>query len=170
MGAAIDAIKWPTGTGLFLINPDKGRGRGQGNGVKPIKEACMVTLEQFGWSTNERQNPLRFDAVKQLPHDVRFALEWETGNISSSHRAVNRILLGHLDGLVAGGILVLPTRSLYRFLTDRVGNRDELLPYYPLWQAQRWDDGLFAIFAVEHDGTSTSSPRIEKGTDGRALI
>ncbi len=130
----------------------------------------MIALTYMGWSTDERHNPMRMDAVKPLVDGRLFALEWETGNISSSHRAINRILLGHQRGLVRGGVLIVPTRAMYRYLTDRVGNLDELLPYYSLWRAYAWDDGVLAIAAVEHDATSRDVERIRKGTDGRALV
>ncbi|MGH6636889.1 MAG: hypothetical protein ACRED0_12440 [Gammaproteobacteria bacterium] len=86
---AIQSIVWPPGSSQFTINSDRGRGRGQGNGVVPIKEMCMQKLANFGWSTDERRNPHRFDAIKHFADGSAFGLEWETGNISSSHRSVN---------------------------------------------------------------------------------
>jgi len=42
---AIDLIVWPAGGSNFTINPTR-----HGNGVKPIKNACIATLkENFGW-------------------------------------------------------------------------------------------------------------------------
>ncbi len=131
----------------------------------------MLTLNSLGWSTNERRNPLRLDATKTLDGDRVFGIEWETGNISSSHRAMNRLLRGYHDGYLVGGMLVVPTRSLYHYLTDRVGNLAELEPYFDFWKATIvWRDGVLAIVAVEHDGTDPKVPRISKGTDGRALV
>ncbi|MDI6824861.1 MAG: hypothetical protein QME93_08350 [Bacillota bacterium] len=98
-----------------------------------------------------------------------FCVERETGNISSSHRAMNKMALGILRGLMAGGILILPTRQMYKYLTDRVGNFPELEPYFPLWQSLRVTRGFLAVIAVEHDGVSKDVPRIPKGTNGRAL-
>ena len=63
----------------------------------------------------------------------------------------------------------MPTRKMYRYLTDRVGNFQELEPYFPLWRALKVKEGLLGIIAVEHDAVSLDVPRIEKGTDGRAL-
>jgi len=63
---AIAKVMWPPGNSRFVINPSRGRGRGEGNGVKPIKDACMVSLQSRGWVTNERSNPYRLDAVKHL--------------------------------------------------------------------------------------------------------
>lgn len=131
----------------------------------------MLTLAKLGWSADERKNPLRLDAVKDSKDRRAFGVEWETGNISSSHRAVNRLLLGYRQNLLIGGALIVPTRKLYRYLTDRIGNFSELEPYFELWKATAgWDEGVLAIIAVEHDGTDPKVPRIKKGTDGRALV
>lgn len=168
---SIASVVWPPNSSSFILNPSTGRGRGEGNGVKPIKEACMFTLGKLGWNTDERKNPLRLDAVKLLRERRRFGVEWETGNISSSHRAMNRLLLGYRQKLLRGGALIVPTRKLYRYLTDRVGNFSELEPYFELWRATAgWKNGVLAIIAVEHDGTDTKVPRINKATDGRALV
>ena len=94
----------------------------------------MLTLKKLGWSTDERKNPLRLDAVKRLKGGAIFGIEWETGNISSSHRAINRLLLGHRQKILVGGVLIVPTRNLYRYLTDRVGNFAELESYFDLWK------------------------------------
>ena len=168
---AIESVVWPPGSSSFVLNPSTGRGRGEGNGVKPIKEACMLTFSKLGWSIDERKNPLRLDAIKPLTSKTAFGVEWETGNISSSHRAINRLFLGHRQGVLVGGLLIVPTRSLYHYLTDRVGNFAELELYFDLWKdAAGWKEGVLAIVAVEHDGTDPTVPRISKGTDGRALV
>ena len=72
-------------------------------------------------------------------------------------------------GGIHGGILVVPSRVLYPFLTDRVGNMEELRPYFDLWGSLVVDEGALAVFAVEHDATDATVTRISKGTDGRAL-
>jgi len=41
---AIATIEWPKGSGKFLLYPQSGKKRGEGNGVKPIKETCMLHL------------------------------------------------------------------------------------------------------------------------------
>jgi hypothetical protein len=101
--------------------------------------------------------------------DKFFVLEWETGNVSSSHRAINKMCLGLLDGALIGGVLVVPTRAMYKYLTDRVGNFTELQPYFRFWSRFPVREGLLAVIAIEHDGVSRDVPRIPKGTDGRAL-
>jgi hypothetical protein len=167
---AISLIVHPSGTTNFTINPAR-----HGNGVKPIKEACMIALKnRFGWKLETSINyatrsPGKVDATKALDNHL-FALEWETGNISSSHRAVNKMVLGLLRGVFLGAVLVLPSRRLYPYLTDRVGNYEELEPYFDVWRAVRLEGGFLAIFVIEHDQVDSNVPTLTKGTDGRALV
>lgn len=97
-------------------------------------------------------------------------LEWETGNISSSHRAINKMALGLLKEVIVAGMLVVPSRSLYKYLTDRIGNWDELVPYIDLWKSIPIQNGLLQIVVVEQDEESIHVPRIPKSTDGMALM
>ena len=173
--AAIDAVRWPPGSKKFVLYDEPGKARRAGNGVKPIKEQFVKTLrDEFGWGLETRVDiatvavPGAFDATRQA-RDKLFAVEWETGNISSSHRAINKMALGILQGRLIGGALVLPTRQMYYYLTDRVGNYRELEPYFPLWKAVPCEEGLLSVIAVEHDAVSKKVPRIPKGTAGRAL-
>ena len=172
---AIKAVEWPPGSGSFTLYPESGKKRGRGSGVKPIKSACMRRLEELGWELETpmdiavRKRPGSMDATLPVGNR-RFCVEWETGNVSSSHRAINKMALGILCGYLIGGVLLVPTRQMYQFLTDRIGNYEELEPYFPLWQSVPVEEGLLAVIAVEHDATSTEVPRIEKATDGRALI
>jgi hypothetical protein len=99
-----------------------------------------------------------------------FAVEWETGNIASSHRAMNKMALTLKQGRIAGGVLVLPSRALYRYLTDRMGNYEELEPYFGLYTDLEVDRGYLGVVVVEHDAVSADVPKIRKGTDGRALV
>ncbi len=171
---AIKSIEWPPGSGSFTLYDEPGKARGKGSGVKPIKSACMRHLESLGWSLETHvdiatlKQPGPIDATFRVGRRL-FAVEWETGNISSSHRAVNKIALGILKGVLVGGALILPTRTMYKYLTDRVGNFPELEPYFPLWRAIAVNEGLLVLIAIEHDAVSRSVPRIPKGTEGRAL-
>ena len=137
---AILKVDWPPGSGSFTIYPESGKARGEGNGVKPIKEGLMRRLHEFGWELEEPLDlatvtrPGKLDAVKQSKYGP-VALEWETGNISSAHRALNKMALGLLKGVLAGGLLVVPSRSLYSYLTDRISNFAELEPYLELWRS-----------------------------------
>lgn len=169
---SIEKVEWPTGSGSFAIKPvDKG------NGVKPIKEDCMSHLRSCGWHIEHKMRivasamPGKVDAMKDVPGGCGFVLEWETGNISSSHRALNKIAVGMLDGCLVGGCLIVPSRSLYRYLTDRIGNYQELEPYFPLWRSlsSHVTNGVLMVVEIEHDSTSDEVPFIPKGTDGRAL-
>jgi hypothetical protein len=168
---SIDSVVWPPGNNAFVINPQK-----QGNGVKPIKESCMLTLQHsFGWEQEAHifsqgsDRPGKVDAARATPAGT-FVLEWETGNISSSHRSLNKIALGLLYQIIIGGVLILPTRSFYSYLTDRIGNYEEIKPYFPIWQSLPITQGLLLVIAIEHDGLDLYAPLIKKGTDGRALI
>ena len=161
----VAAVKWPPGKPTFAINPVR-----KGNGVKPIKTEFITSLIKHGWVPEYST----FDAHYTFPAGgpKPFVVEWETGNISSSHRAINRIGLGILQQRICGGVLVVPTKALYLYLTDRVGNFAELEPYVALWE--EWEHvpnfGYFGIVTVEHDKLDPSAPLIRKGTDGRALV
>ena len=171
---AIKEVDWPPGSGSFTIYPESGKKRRKGNGVKPIKNKLMKELRLHGWKLEEpldiavSHRPGKLDAILPTRYGP-VALEWETGNISSSHRALNKMALGLLKGVLAGGILVVPSRELYKYLTDRVGNITELEPYIDLWKSLPCQSGILEIVVVEHDATSRKVRRIPKGTSGRAL-
>jgi hypothetical protein len=177
--SAIDAIRWPPRGKDFAIFPESGKARGEGNGVVPIRQAFIAALKDRGW-TPEMPFPLegvkdgaRFgamDAAKVFGKQPPFIAEWETGNISSSHRSMNKLAIGLIEGSIAGGILIVPTSSLARYLTDRIGNVRELEPYFPLWGSIEVTRGYLSVIAVEHDRTSEKVSRIAKGTSGRALL
>ncbi len=99
----------------------------------------------------------------------KIAIEWETGNISSTHRALNKMALGLVKNILSAGVLVLPSRELYRYLTDRIGNFDEIEPYIELWKSLNLNSGILIIIVIEHDEESIEVKKIPKGTDGRAL-
>jgi len=170
----IRAVDWPPGSGKFTIYPESGKKRGKGNGVKPIKEGLIERLKAKGWKLEE---PLSLAVATQPGHvdavlytkDGPVAFEWETGNISSSHRALNKMGLGLMKGALAAGVLVVPSRRLYKFLTDRIGNFDELKPYLDVWKSLPCKKGVLEVVVIEQDAESTSVPRIPKGTAGRAL-
>ncbi len=169
---AIGLVEWPPGSGSFTLYDQSGKKTGEGSGVKPIKGLFFQSLKP-GWALEDMsvnpdpQGPGPLDATKRTPVGV-FTVEWETGNISSSHRAMNKMALYLTTGRIVAGVLVVPTRKMYHYLTDRVGNWDELEPYFPLWSSISVRSGVLAIAAVEHDAVSSSVPRIPKGTNGRA--
>ena len=189
---AVRAADWPPGSGSFTIRPESGKKRGEGNGVKPIKNETIRRLVRSGlnhkartaagqpvlhnewvaeapWPVGERIRPGNMDAAYYCDEGI-VCLEWETGNISSSHRSLNKMCLGLLHGAIKAGILVVPSRALYPYLTDRIGNIAELEPYFPVWSATPCEEGILEIVVIEHDATSDTVPRIPKGTDGRAQV
>ena len=172
---AVKLVDWPPGSGSFTIRPQSGKKRGEGNGVKPIKAAAIKYLAEKGWKPEHpwpvggRVRPGNVDAACKTSKGL-VAFEWETGNVSSSHRSLNKMALGLLTGSLVAGILVVPSRKLYPFLTDRIGNYDELEPYFPLWSATPCQEGVLEIVVIEQDAESSEVRRIPKGTDGRAAF
>ena len=136
---AVLAVRWPPDGPDFTIYPEAGRSRGKGNGVRPIKGGFVTKLALLGWTPEGRYPRREADLAAGLPgaFDAHldlsvfglppFVVEWETGNIASGHRALDKMALGLLNGLIIGGLLVLPTRRLNRYLTDRVGNYEAAL-------------------------------------------
>jgi hypothetical protein len=146
-----------------------------GNGVKPIKEGLMLDLERQGYELggsallDGNRKFGGFDAVLATKYGP-VVVEWETGNISSSHRSLNKMALFLQEGKIAAGVLVVPSREMYKYLTDRVGNMQELEPYLKMWRSLPCKSGALEIVVIEHDATSEKVPKIQKGTDGRALV
>ena len=68
-----------------------------------------------------------------------------------------------------GGVLIIPSRAMYFYLTDRIGNYAEIEPYFSMWQSLNVSEGVLAVIEIEHDALSIDVPHITKGTDGRAL-
>jgi hypothetical protein len=165
---AVKKCDWPPGSGKFTINPVK-----MGNGVKPVKNEFIKELKRLEWTIEGKaKNVLDqrlgdFDAVISGPTGFIVA-EWETGNISSSHRSMNKLTMLVADGLIAAGVLVVPSRNLYLYLTDRIGNYRELEPYLKLWKSVPCKEGILEIVVIEQDKESKDVQFIPKGTDGRA--
>jgi len=152
----------------FIINPVR-----RGNGVVPIKNDFISKLEADGWKSEVRMslaagmNPGPIDIIKNTEFGI-FAVEWETGNISSSHRALNKIAVGIIQKQIIGGILILPIKDFAKYLTDRIGNYEELAPYFPMYQNLSIEEGIIGIIGIEHDGEDSTVPLIQKGRDGNA--
>ena len=175
--SAVKSVDWPPGSGAFTIHPTSGKKRGEGNGVKPIKNSAIAYLLAHGWrneypwpaGVGDRIRPGNMDAAHIGPSGI-VAFEWETGNVSSSHRSLNKMALGLFKSQIIAGLLVVPSRKLYVYLTDRIGNYSELQPYFSLWSATPCERGVLEIIVIEQDGESLSVPRIPKGTDGRSAL
>lgn len=117
-----------SGYDVFILNNAKKNC----NGVVPVKERCYQILEdEYGWY---REKPLSYfhdDAKKGGPIDVYkefhqgentlyAGLEFETGNISSAHRSMNKLCIGLVKGEIAIAFLMLPIKAMSFYLTDRV--------------------------------------------------
>lgn len=171
---AVKSCEWPVGSGAFTIYPEPGKHRGMGNGVIPIRNEFVRILKAAGWKIEGRaKNALDqrlggFDAVLDGP-EKPVAVEWETGNISSSHRSMNKLTMLVSTNVISAGVLVVPSRKLYVYLTDRIGNINELEPYFGMWKSVPCDSGVLEIVVIEHDSVSTNVPKIPKITAGRAL-
>lgn len=137
-------------------------------------------LQMRGWKTESLPAlPVGFqgrdvlttgDLDALLLHEDRYiGFEWETGNVSSTHRAVNKLLDGIFRQTLGGGVLVLPVKDTQRYLTDRVGNFEEIAPYFELWSRYPIAEGALRIYGVAHDVLDPTVPHIPKGKDGRAL-
>ena len=113
-----------------------------------------------------------FDLVTCTSKGIHVAIEWETGNISSSHRSMNKLAIALASGKIQVGVLIVPSRDLYEHLTDRIGNIGELSGYLSMWKdlGVNVERGLLAISVVEHDilTNETAFPYLPTGKDGRA--
>lgn len=198
---SIQSIDFPEGAGTLKLRRKAKRPDGQWNrnGVVYLKRRFLNHMVQDeGWhaeagfdlgkdrkppelrlypSLEPYSEPIRsdfgsFDFVTTAPNGTHVAIEWETGNISSSHRSMNKLAIALGAGKVQAGVLILPTRDLYAHLTDRVGNIDELSGYLAMWKdlEARVERGLLAISIVEHDLLTDDDefPYLPTGNDGRA--
>lgn len=174
---AIQKTDNPPGTGKFLLRPANGKGKKAGvsvNGVKPIKLPFLrnLKLQSDHWKPEQKVDPsLGACDISYFYDDGRlpFIVEWETGNISSTHRAVNRILSTILRGKASGGVVILPSKEMYPHLTDRIGNAREVAPYFDLWRkADNLTDTpyYFAFVVIEQDELSEAVPYLPGGADG----
>jgi hypothetical protein len=199
---AIKSIEHPTGTGKLVLRRAVKRtgGRDQRNGVVPLRQKFLDFLVRSeGWTEEQdtaisrlrlqtevslypgkgkHTEPVESDfgefdfLTTRGPEQLRVAIEWETGNISSSHRSLNKLAIALEAGAINAGVLIVPSRDLYEHLTDRIGNIRELAGYLPLWKAvgANVTNGLLAITVVEHDELTadTKVPYLKVGNDGRA--
>lgn len=198
---AITAIDHPRGGGQLTLRERERLPNGQWkrNGVNYLRSYfldVMIRREQWRAEANvdlsrsRRQVPVTlypslekhdepitsdfggFDFVTTAPGGTRVAIEWETGNISSSHRSMNKLAIALGNGVVDVGVLILPSRDLYTHLTDRIGNIGELSGYLSMWEGLKSSVkyGLLAVTVVEHDAL-TRDPNhefLKVGSDGRA--
>lgn len=179
--AAIGVTDWPHGSGTFSLNTTpilnrKGKPDKHSNGVEPIKLPLMRHLEVCGWVTESLPPIPAGQLLKTGDLDALLTVqgcyvgfECETANVSSSHRAISKLLDALCRGTIAGGILAVPVKATQRYLTDRVGSFEELSPYFGFWGRYPVPSGALRIYGMSHDVIDNSVPHIPKGTDGRAL-
>lgn len=140
------------------------------NGVVPLKETCYRMLEEvYGWY---RERPLDVLSEKGGPIDVykvfqdernevRVGIEFETGNISSAHRSMNKLHLGVSSSELDLAVLLMPMHRLSYYLTDRVSNYEELKPYFLLIK-----DIPFIMIGFDVESYSSTAVFLPKGRDG----
>lgn len=199
---AIESIQHPPNSGLLTIRKKAVRANSKQfnrNGVGYLRSSFLRNIVDIeGWQPEESvdlgrnreqpsirlypsgesyREPLAsgfggFDFLTTTPDGIRVAIEWETGNISSSHRSMNKLAIALKTGIIQAGVLVLPSRELYIHLTDRIGNISELSGYLEMWESLKAtvERGLLAITVVEHDAVSDDPdlPYLPTANDGRA--
>lgn len=168
---SICSVTWPMGASTFTINNTEKNV----NGVTSIKENCYIVLEnKYLWY---REKPLKvFESEKQKggPIDVykefvsssgdinlRIGLEFETGNVASAHRSMNKLLLGLNRNEIDLAIILFPVKELSYYLTDRVSNYEELEPYFEIT-----DHSPFVFIGFNADAYDAKVPIIPKGAQG----
>ena len=198
---AIKGIDFPENTGTFTLRRKSRHPitkKWRRNGVGYLKSCFLQRMREEGWRSEAQwdiehltwQPELRlypsfashrepitssfgnFDFLTETESGLHIAIEWETGNISSTHRSLNKLVIALKAGKVDAGVLILPSRNLYEHLTDRIGNIGEISPYLNFWNsvAPTVPRGLLAISVVEQDSLtdSESYPYLPSGNDGRA--
>lgn len=198
---AIVSIEHPQGSGSLTLRRKQRLPNNQWkrNGVGYLRKEFLAFMRDreswqaesdFALSRNREQPPLLlypslehyrepitsdfggFDFMATANNGTRVAIEWETGNISSSHRSMNKLSIALSSGITEVGVLIVPSRALYEHLTDRIGNIGELSGYLSMWEGQKniVERGLLAITVVEHDHLTDSEDveYLSSGTDGRA--
>ena len=141
---SIQSIEHPAGSGsLTLRRRATIDARDTRNGVRPLRDQFlthMVSVE--GWKSeglvdlaktraqvsvklfptmSDYEEPItssfgEFDFATTAAGGSKIAIEWETGNISSSHRSLNKLCIALATGIIEVGVLVVPSRQLYLHL------------------------------------------------------
>ena len=199
---AIGRIDFPPGSGILKLRQKrlKPDGKWERNGVSYLKNNftySMIVDEKWDAELDHKFNSIKkqpelalypnmapykepltskfggFDLTTITASGIRIAVEWETGNISSSHRSMNKLSLALAANAIDAGVLIVPSRELYQHLTDRIGNISELSGYLTMWTdlvEPSVKRGLLAISVVEHDELTDDPqhPFLKRGNDGRA--
>jgi hypothetical protein len=163
----------PSHASEFRLHPEK-----KANGVVPIKKQFMNNMMEQEWNVEGLDTDIqqyKFDVVKCIEESTFVVCEWETGNISSSHRALNRIFKAISHNHVTAAVLILPDRDMYTYLTDRVGNYEELEPYFCIYTDLVKAYSLspqhhIEVIGFQYDKLDTSVPVLPKLSYRRAPI
>lgn len=156
------------------------------NSVTPIKAGLIKLLhENYQWETEHHLQVLRdnapsssddnkrkrgqgggIDVYKEFNFQgymFRVGIEFETGNVASVHRSLNKLSMGIQSRELDLIFLILPVFNLAQYLTDRVANYEEIEAYFPLFSEKP-----FIALGFEAENYSPEFPVFEKGRDGNA--
>lgn len=156
------------------------------NSVSPIKNGLVNMLhENYHWETEHHLQILKdnisagnsnikrrrgqgggIDAFKEFvfnDYKFRVGIEFETGNVASVHRSINKLSMGLQSRELDMIFLILPVFNLAQYLTDRVANYEEIEAYFPLFS-----DKPFIALGFDAENYSPDFPIFEKGKDGNA--
>ena len=130
-------IVWPKRSKQLIVN----NSQKNNNGVTPLKDPFYKNLEEkYNWYREKSLKVLKekkkggpidaYKVFKSADKELKVGLEFETGNISSTHRSMNKLLLGLDEKELDLAIIIFPVKDLAFCLTDRVANYEELEPYF----------------------------------------
>lgn len=162
----MESHEWRCEHNLSLV-PYFEKTRGDRNCPRILKYPSLEQASGLNESVGD------FDFWDRTKSGFRTIVEWETGNISSSHRSLNKMCLALMSNVADAAVLVVPSWYLYPHLTDRIGNIRELQPYFYFWSqmSKLVERGLLSVIEVEHDELFKSTDEGEfllLGTDGRS--
>lgn len=156
------------------------------NSVSPIKNGLINMLhEKYNWEKEHHLQVLKdnisgssdgskrkrgqgggIDVFKEFVIDgykFRVGIEFETGNVASVHRSINKLSMGLRSNELDMMFLILPVFNLAQYLTDRVANYEEIEAYFPLFS-----DKPFIALGFDAENYSPSFPIFKKGKDGNS--
>lgn len=156
------------------------------NSVTPIKAGLIKLLhDNYQWETEHHLQALRdnvpsssddskrkrgqgggIDVYKEFDFQgymFRVGIEFETGNVASVHRSLNKLSMGIQSRELDLIFLILPIFNLAQYLTDRVANYEEIEAYFPLFSEKP-----FIALGFEAENYSPEFPIFEKGKDGNS--
>ena len=128
------------------------------------KEGLRIGTHTYTYFHEDAQKGGPIDVYKEFTTERSFfraGLEFETGNISSAHRSMNKLCVGIKKGELDLAILMMPIKKMSFYLTDRVSNYEELEPYFLLL-----DEVPFIVFGFDAEEYSADAPLLPKGKDG----